>query len=156
MKIEVASVEPLRVYAISSGPTPIPRDRIPAVTYRLFDQLADRLRAIGVEPPKTGIAWYERMTGEFGESSQRVWAGFIDLEGNARREISPVVLDGARRVAVAVHYGPMASIRDSWNELFDWVHAHGGHSAGYAREVHVTAWPLPEEQWVTRLELPFE
>lgn len=156
MEIRVEKVEPLRVYAMSSGPTPIPRDRIPAVTYQLFDLLAARLSEIGIEPPETGVAWYERMTGEFGESSQRVWAGFIVLDEHARGEISPVVLDGAQNVAVGIHHGPMAGIRESWNELFDWVHEHGGHSAGYAREVHVKAWPLPEEEWVTRLELPFE
>ncbi|MFC4242083.1 GyrI-like domain-containing protein [Gryllotalpicola reticulitermitis] len=155
MEIRIEKVEPLHVYAMSSGPAPIPREQIPPVTYRLFDLLAGRLIEIGVEPPETGVAWYERMTGEFGEHSQRVWVGYI-VEGNAFGEISPVVLDGAENVAVGIHYGPMAGIRESWNELFDWVHEHGGHSAGYAREVHVKARPLPEEQWVTRLELPFE
>lgn len=155
MEISVERVEPLHVYAMSSGPAPIPREQIPAVTYGLFDLLAERLIATGIEPPATGVAWYERMTGEFGENSQRVWAGYIVSDG-ATGEISPVVLSGAERVAVAVHYGPMATIRESWNELFEWVHEHGGHSAGYAREVHVTARPLPESEWVTRLELPFE
>jgi len=155
MKITVERVQPLHVYAMSSGPAPIPREQIPAVTYGLFDLLAERLIAIGIRPPETGVAWYERMTGEFGESSQRVWAGYI-VSAHAPAEISPVVLSGAENVAVAVHYGPMANIRESWNELFDWVHQHGGRSAGYAREVHVKARPLPESEWVTRLELPFE
>jgi len=156
MEVHVGSIEPLRVYAISSGPAPIPREQIQAVTFRLFEQLSERLRAIGIEPPETGIAWFERMTGEFGEHSQRVWVGFIEPGEGPIAEISPVVLDGARRVAVATHLGPMSTIRESWNELFDWVHEHGGHSAGYAREVHLRAWPAPEAEWVTELELPFE
>jgi len=155
MEIRVERVQPLHVYAMSSGPTPIPREQVQAVTYQLFDLLVQRLAAIGIDEPETGLAWYERMTGEFGESSQRVWVGYL-VPADALGEISPVVLDGADRVAVAVHHGPMASIRDTWNELFDWVHAQGGHSAGYAREVHVKAYPFPESDWVTRLELPFE
>jgi len=156
MEIEVAEIEPLHAYAMSSGPAPIPQTEIAPVVYRLFEQLASRLRAAGVEPTGKGIAWYEQMTGEFGEHSQRVWVGYIVPDEEIGGEISPVVLDGAKRVAVGVHHGPMSTIRESWNELIDWVHEHGGHSAGYAREVHLKAGPAPEEEWITELELPFD
>ncbi|GAA4159290.1 hypothetical protein GCM10022286_13440 [Gryllotalpicola daejeonensis] len=156
MDIRESRVEALHVYAISSGPAPIPRDEVPPVVYRLFEQLRERLADIEIEVSGRAIAWYERVTGEFGESSQRAWVGYVASVGEAGGEISPVVLDGAEHVAIGIHYGPMSTIRQSWNELFDWVHAHGGHSAGYAREVHLTAWPEPEEKWVTRLELPFD
>ncbi|MCL2516673.1 MAG: GyrI-like domain-containing protein [Microbacteriaceae bacterium] len=156
MEIHVGSVEPLHAYALSSGPAPIARDEIAPVVYRLFDQLAARLRAEGIAPPEQGIAWYEQMTGEFGEHTQRVWVGFVAPDHAVGGEISPVVLDGAKRVAIGIHHGPMSTIRESWNELIDWVHEHGGHSAGYAREVHLKAWPAPEEEWITELELPFD
>jgi len=156
MDITESRLGALHVYAISSGPAPIPRDQVPPVVYRLFDQLRDRLADIEIEVPGRAIAWYERVTGEFGEHSQRAWVGYVADADEVGGEISPIVLDGAEHVAVGIHYGPMRTIRQSWDELFEWVHQHGGHSAGYAREVHLTAWPEPEEEWVTRLELPFE
>ncbi|GAA4188712.1 hypothetical protein GCM10022288_15450 [Gryllotalpicola kribbensis] len=155
MDISETRIDALHVYAISSGPAPIPRDQVPPVVYQLFDQLRDRLADIDIAISGRAIAWYERVTGEFGEHSQRAWVGYVAGADEIGGEISPVVLDGAEHVAIGTHYGPMATIRQSWNELFDWVHEHGGHSAGYAREVHLRAWPEPEENWVTRLELPF-
>ncbi|WP_162940034.1 GyrI-like domain-containing protein [Gryllotalpicola protaetiae] len=156
MDIEEGRLGPLHLYAISSGPAPIPRDEVPPVVYRLFEQLRERLADIDIEISGRAIAWYERVIGEFGEHSQRVWVGYVADDDEVGGEMSPIVLDGAEHVAIGMHHGPMATIRQSWNELFDWVHEHGGHSAGYMREVHLKAWPYPEDEWVTKLELPFD
>lgn len=149
------SIPPRRVYALSSGPSPIPRERVPQLVWVLFDRLTERLDDVGIDAPLPAVAWYERVTGELGEAAQRVWVGFTAPPGHLGGEISPVVLDGATQAAVATHHGDMATIHDSWEELFAWVRERGGHSAGYAREVHVRAQPLPEAQWVTELQLPF-
>lgn len=154
MDIEITDVPPQRVYAMSSGPAPIPRDQLHVLIWRLFDQLDARLDAVGILPPPVHLVWYERVTGYIDQPSLRVWVGYT-AEAEAREgEISPVVLDGAH-VAVGRVVGDAQLILDSWNELIDWVRSHGGHTVGWARQVHEKAWPLPEGQWETELQLPF-
>jgi effector-binding domain-containing protein len=154
MEIEIADVPPQRVYAISSGPAPIPREQLPALIWRLFDQLDARLDQVGIVPPPIHLVWYERVTGYLGDLSIRVWVGYAAPSPGEAGEIGPTVLDGAH-VAVTRVEGDPEKIRSAWNEMIDWVQAHGGRTSGWAREVHEKAWPLPQEQWVTELQLPF-
>ncbi|WP_022883137.1 GyrI-like domain-containing protein [Gryllotalpicola ginsengisoli] len=156
MDVEVTAIAPRRVYAMSSGPSPIPADRVAAVVGPLFDRLADRLTAEGIEPPLPAVAWYEGMLGEHGEQCRRIWVGFTAPSVTAADAgVSPVILDGAAQAAVAVHHGDPAAIRDSWTALYRWVEEHGGTPSGYAREVYLKVMPHPRSQWVTELQLPF-
>jgi len=156
MEIEIADVPPQHVYALSSGPSPIPREQLSQLIWRLFDQLDARLARAGIVPPPIHLVWYERLTGYLGQPSIRVWVGYAAPSGTEQRssEISPVVLEGAH-AAVSRVEGPPQSIAASWEELIEWVRSHGGHTRGWARQVHQQAYPLPEDRWVTELQLPF-
>jgi hypothetical protein len=154
MDIEITDVPPQRVYAVSSGPAPVPRDQLPSLIWRLFDQLDARLHHAGILPPPEHLVWYERVIGYLDQPSLRVWVGYAAPDGGDTGDISPVVLDGAH-VAVARVVGDEQEIRKAWSELTAWVREHGGQTSGWAREVHEKTWPLPDDQWVTELQLPF-
>jgi effector-binding domain-containing protein len=166
MEIEVTDVPAQRVYALSSGPSPIPREQLSPLIWRLFDQLDARLHQAGIIPPAIHLVWYERVTGYLDAPSIRVWVGYTAPSATPSvpsassaplapaADMSPIVLEGAH-AAVSRVVGPPQSISASWDQLIEQVRANGGHTIGWARQVHEKAYPSPESEWVTQLQLPF-
>lgn len=158
LAVEFKSVPARRVYALSSGPNPVPAERIGGIVGPLFEQLADNLRRAGVPVGFPAVAAYQGV-GE--EGCQRIWVAYTIPE-DALAQPSPsgvdlLALPAVERVASIVHSGPMSGIRDSWMALWSWVEE-GGHTVtGLCREVYLHDGPeVPQEQWVTELQVPIE
>lgn len=53
-----------------------------------------------------------------------------------------------------VHLGPMATIRESWQEMHRWIHDNGYELIGPCRELYVRAESEDQANWVTELQQP--
>ncbi|NQX28248.1 GyrI-like domain-containing protein [Microbacteriaceae bacterium VKM Ac-2854] len=125
-------------------------DEISGVITPMYPALAEALQAAGAATRMPAIAYYEDVA-----DGVEIHAAFSVDPGTADGAgFDVVVLPAEENVASLVHHGEMADIRSSWEALFDAIAREGWRPIGPTREVYLVSQPLPQSEWVTRLEIP--
>ncbi|WP_312719353.1 MerR family transcriptional regulator [Mobilicoccus sp.] len=116
----------------------------------MFGRVADLLAPTGISL-ETSVATYDER-----EAGVDVFTGHPvpdSVAGALPDGLVFVDLPGGR-AACGVHLGEMASIGESWQELYR-ATLDGGHTpAGPCREVYLRSHPHPQSDWVTELQQP--
>jgi effector-binding domain-containing protein len=115
----------------------------------LYPRLFGALGQAGVQP--TGPTWAlydERSDGRIDVFAAAPVAADAEVSDAAveLRDIEPVT-----RAATLIHHGPMATVRESYAAMQQWLDTAGETPVGFSREVYLDC---PEEQadWVTEIQ----
>lgn len=101
---------------------------------RAFDEVAAYLERKGAGPAGLPFARYHPT----GDGRCEVEAGFpASTPTSGEGDVEPSELPGGL-VATAVHAGPYETVARAYEAISNWVHAHGGASAGDPWEVYLT------------------
>lgn len=150
--ITYTSLPAVTVYATSevapgSGP-----ENVSPIVDRILPPLHHALQESGVDFEEPGIFWYEPVEGS---DDLRVWVSWTaggDPVENPAWEV--VTLPEVPHAAVFDYRGDMPGIGDAWQEFMTDLAEAGVTMAGAAREVYLESEPLPQSQWLTRLQQP--
>lgn len=152
-EIVVKSLPPVRLAELTGTAASYEPQDIGPVIGPLYEELCRALEDAGVVPSGPGIASYEDAPG----GAILVHAGLPVAAsvraGDLGGEVRIVTLPAVERAATVVHRGPMDGVLPTAQALARWIDAHGGRSAGYARELTL-ACPEDPDQWVTELQEP--
>ncbi|GAB3766703.1 MerR family transcriptional regulator [Microlunatus parietis] len=147
---EAVTIEPLRparVALLRGVAASSDHEDVGPVIRLLFGEL---IKAMGTDSPAgPAIATYRPLDG----GALEVQACFpIGPEAPSGVEIAE--LPGHPTAATYLHRGTMADIGLAYQVLAAWVEDAGHGTDGTAREVYLTSFPEPEENWRTAVQLP--
>jgi DNA-binding transcriptional MerR regulator/effector-binding domain-containing protein len=152
----VKSVEPVVVAEVSAlSPSDDPSEVGPVVQ-ALYERLTTAMVEQQIAFAGPGIAYY-RPAGDGLEvhagcevtPNSQMTPGSVATAG-----IAIVELPGIARAATLLHVGVMDEIITSYAALGTWIEEHGYRTDGTAREVYLTTYPLPQQEWRTEIQMP--
>ena len=173
--VVVKPIEPRRLAVATAEAAGFESDLISPVIQPLYLRLAEALVAAGVPFTDPAVAFYEQLGDGVRISAGFTLAGRPEAPGSTADAAAPATeatdaaatdaaasgfavteLPGAADAATLVHHGAMASIDESWRALGEWVEQNGYRATGLFREVYLQSMPLPQDEWVTELQMPVE
>lgn len=147
--VTITELSPLRVAARSGPAASNAHEDVGPVVSQLLEELMGSIA--GTEHGEV-LGWYtpnDARGGLLCHAAVVLPAGAAVPEGADELE-----LPAAAQAAVLQHCGPMESITASYQRLAAWIDDNGYRWDGSAREVYRVSWPLPQDEWVTELQMP--
>lgn len=152
-QIAYKGVDEVTVYEVSGvAPGPGPENVGPLIP-GLLSALDEALEANGRPMLEPGIFWYAD-----GDDGLAVHVSYTaDLPAQPGEGYEVTVLPAIETAATLIHRGDVSGIGDSWQALYQGLHADGYNPIGDAREVYLeAAGHDPQDDWVIEIQVPVE